>query len=115
LLLATEPKRVTMPLAGNDVTEAEIEVKVLYLVGIWVEALLYGTLLHHELYLSSRVVTGLYLFLFCAALPVFFRNNNCKNFSTTVFVMGNIFMFFLISMHSGQLRLHYPLQNGMSN
>ncbi|KAH6908274.1 hypothetical protein BKA70DRAFT_1189302 [Coprinopsis sp. MPI-PUGE-AT-0042] len=66
-------------------TEADIQYKLIYLVGIWVEAMLYGG----------------YLCLFAAALPILLRHSERKMVSSTVFLIGNFFMFILISLHSG--------------
>ncbi|KAH6874480.1 hypothetical protein BKA70DRAFT_1480184 [Coprinopsis sp. MPI-PUGE-AT-0042] len=69
---------------AGPLTVAEIQVKVIYLVGIWAEAMLYGT----------------YLCFFIAALPVLFRSNKFKSFPAAVFVMGNALMFILITIHT---------------
>ncbi|KAH6874498.1 hypothetical protein BKA70DRAFT_1577202 [Coprinopsis sp. MPI-PUGE-AT-0042] len=74
-------------LEGAGLTEAEVQLKVVYLVGVLVEAILYGV----------------YLCFFIAALPVLFRSNKFKSFPATVFVMGNTLMFVLISAHTSQL------------
>ncbi|KAH6874479.1 hypothetical protein BKA70DRAFT_257323 [Coprinopsis sp. MPI-PUGE-AT-0042] len=74
-------------LEGAGLTEAEVQLKVVYLVGVLVEAILYGV----------------YLCFFIAALPVLFRSNKFKSFPATVFVMGNALMFVLISAHTSIL------------
>ncbi|KAH6867315.1 hypothetical protein BKA70DRAFT_1497113 [Coprinopsis sp. MPI-PUGE-AT-0042] len=66
-------------------TEADIQYKLVYLVGIWIEAALYGG----------------YLCLFAAAFPILLRHSKRMMFSSTVFLIGNFFMFLLISLHSG--------------
>ncbi|KAH6874474.1 hypothetical protein BKA70DRAFT_1128967 [Coprinopsis sp. MPI-PUGE-AT-0042] len=68
----------------GPLTAAEVQLKVIYLVGIWAEAMLYGT----------------YLCIFIAALPVLFRSNKFKSFPAAVFVMGNALMFVLITIHT---------------
>ncbi|KAH6885107.1 hypothetical protein BKA70DRAFT_1338231 [Coprinopsis sp. MPI-PUGE-AT-0042] len=63
--------------------EAEFQLKVIYLVGTWMEALLYG----------------LYLCLFIGALVIFARKEVRKPFASKVFIGGNILMFLVISFH----------------
>ncbi|KAH6905715.1 hypothetical protein BKA70DRAFT_1430585 [Coprinopsis sp. MPI-PUGE-AT-0042] len=70
---------------GAGLTEADIQYKLVYLVGIWVEAVLYGG----------------YLCLFAAALPILLQLSKRKMVSSTVFFIGNVLMFLLISLHSG--------------
>ncbi|KAH6874496.1 hypothetical protein BKA70DRAFT_1350156 [Coprinopsis sp. MPI-PUGE-AT-0042] len=78
---------VATALEDAELTEAEVQLKVVCLVGVLVEAILYGV----------------YLCFFIAALPVLFRRNRFKSFPATVFVMGNTLMFVLISAHTSQL------------
>ncbi|KAH6874491.1 hypothetical protein BKA70DRAFT_1350132 [Coprinopsis sp. MPI-PUGE-AT-0042] len=65
-------------------TAAELDQKVIYLLGFWLEALLYG----------------LYLCLFVATIVVFAREDLKRPFASKVFLGGNTLMFILISMHN---------------
>ncbi|KAH6885065.1 hypothetical protein BKA70DRAFT_128742 [Coprinopsis sp. MPI-PUGE-AT-0042] len=75
---------MTTALEEAGITEADVQFRVIHLVGAWLEGLLYGV----------------YLCLFIAACPMLVRRNTLKNFSAAVFVKGNILMFVLISIHS---------------
>ncbi|KAH6892758.1 hypothetical protein BKA70DRAFT_1571538 [Coprinopsis sp. MPI-PUGE-AT-0042] len=75
---------MTNALEEVGVTEADVQLRIVHLVGVWLEGLLYGV----------------YLCLFIAAFPVLVRRSSLKNFSVTLFVNGNILMFVLISIHS---------------
>ncbi|KAH6885078.1 hypothetical protein BKA70DRAFT_1204915 [Coprinopsis sp. MPI-PUGE-AT-0042] len=65
-------------------TAAELDHKFIYLLGFWLEALLYG----------------LYLCLFVATIVVFAREDVKRPFASKVFLGGNTLMFILISMHN---------------
>ncbi|KAH6874481.1 hypothetical protein BKA70DRAFT_1240470 [Coprinopsis sp. MPI-PUGE-AT-0042] len=77
---------MTIPKALEEagITDADVQLRVIHLIGVWLEGLLYGVYLH----------------LFLAASPMLVRRNTLKNFSAAVFVMGNLLMFVLISIHS---------------
>ncbi|KAH6874470.1 hypothetical protein BKA70DRAFT_1449352 [Coprinopsis sp. MPI-PUGE-AT-0042] len=60
----------------------DVELRIICLVGVWLEGLLYGV----------------YLCLFIAAFPLLFRSKPLRNFSAAVFVVGNALMFVLISI-----------------
>ncbi|KAH6885091.1 hypothetical protein BKA70DRAFT_128904 [Coprinopsis sp. MPI-PUGE-AT-0042] len=70
---------------NSSLSEKELQFKIISLVGIWAEALLYG----------------LYFSLFVAALPVFVRGDVLRTFPAKVFLAGNTLMFLLISTHTG--------------
>ncbi|KAH6874489.1 hypothetical protein BKA70DRAFT_1480199 [Coprinopsis sp. MPI-PUGE-AT-0042] len=69
---------------GQALTEAEIQFKVIYLVAIWVEALLYG----------------LYFCLFMGAITIVAQKEAHKPFASKVFLGGNILIFIAISFHN---------------
>ncbi|KAH6885067.1 hypothetical protein BKA70DRAFT_1445291 [Coprinopsis sp. MPI-PUGE-AT-0042] len=75
---------MTKALEEAGITEADLQLRLLHLIGVWLQGFLYGV----------------YLCLFIAASPMLVQRNTLKNFSAAVFVMGNIFMFVLISIHS---------------
>jgi hypothetical protein len=111
--------------ATFGLTEAEQQLKVLYLIGILVEAVLYGASAHptyppalplvplfsllcaaHEsiypLKLKPGHWAGVYSGLFIAALPVLCTRQKFRTGGAGVFVLGNALMFVLTSCHSGQ-------------
>ncbi|KAH6874495.1 hypothetical protein BKA70DRAFT_1412836 [Coprinopsis sp. MPI-PUGE-AT-0042] len=75
---------MTTALEEAGITEADVQLRVINLLAVWLEALLYGV----------------YLCLFIAASPMLVRRSTLKIFSSAVFVMGNILMFVLISIHT---------------
>ncbi|KAH6874483.1 hypothetical protein BKA70DRAFT_1480191 [Coprinopsis sp. MPI-PUGE-AT-0042] len=72
-------------LTEAGLTEADVQLVVIWLVSFWLEGLLYG----------------IYLYLFTATLPVLFRNAP-RNASSTIFSIGNVLMFVVISIVTGQ-------------
>ncbi|KAH6885108.1 hypothetical protein BKA70DRAFT_1204937 [Coprinopsis sp. MPI-PUGE-AT-0042] len=74
----------TAEVLGASLTKGEVQLKAIYLVGTWVEALLYG----------------LYLCLFIGAIAVYARKEVHKPFASKVFLAGNILMFIGISFHN---------------
>ncbi|KAH6874471.1 hypothetical protein BKA70DRAFT_1449353 [Coprinopsis sp. MPI-PUGE-AT-0042] len=66
-------------------TKADIEVKIAYLAAVWLQGFLYGA----------------YLCFFIAALPILIHNNSLKNFSASIFFMGNMLIFALVSINCG--------------
>ncbi|KAH6867246.1 hypothetical protein BKA70DRAFT_1243697 [Coprinopsis sp. MPI-PUGE-AT-0042] len=74
---------------NSSLSEKELQFKIISLVGIWAEALLYG----------------LYFSLFVAALPVFVRGDVLRTFPAKVFLAGNTLMFLLISTHTAPVFL----------
>ncbi|KAH6885090.1 hypothetical protein BKA70DRAFT_1338183 [Coprinopsis sp. MPI-PUGE-AT-0042] len=75
---------------NHVLNEMECQLEVVYLVGIWLEALLYGV----------------YLCLFIAAIPTFVRPDVLKALSTKVFLAGNALMFITISIHNVSSVVH---------
>ncbi|KAH6885106.1 hypothetical protein BKA70DRAFT_1445328 [Coprinopsis sp. MPI-PUGE-AT-0042] len=73
----------TAEVLETSLTKGELQLKVIYLVGTWVEALLYG----------------IYLCLFIGALTIFAPKEVCKPFVSKVFLAGNVLMFMGISFH----------------
>ncbi|KAH6874482.1 hypothetical protein BKA70DRAFT_1480189 [Coprinopsis sp. MPI-PUGE-AT-0042] len=69
-------------LAEAGLTQRDVQLRVVCLVSVWLEGLLYGV----------------YLYLFIAAFLVLARRNPFRNFSSAVFVVGNVLMFVLISI-----------------
>ncbi|KAH6885075.1 hypothetical protein BKA70DRAFT_1574545 [Coprinopsis sp. MPI-PUGE-AT-0042] len=70
---------------GLVLTEAEVQRKVIYLVAIWAETLLYG----------------LYLCLFIRVVTIFAQKQAHKPFAAKVFLVGNVMIFIVISLHNG--------------
>ncbi|KAH6874472.1 hypothetical protein BKA70DRAFT_1480174 [Coprinopsis sp. MPI-PUGE-AT-0042] len=75
---------MTKALEEAGITEADVQLRVIHLVGVCLEGSLYGV----------------YLCLFLAASPTLVQRNSLRNFSAAVFVTGNILMFVLISIQS---------------
>ncbi|KAH6885070.1 hypothetical protein BKA70DRAFT_1467571 [Coprinopsis sp. MPI-PUGE-AT-0042] len=71
-------------LTEAGLTEADVQLIVIWLVSFWSEGLLYG----------------IYLCLFTAALPLLFRNA-LRNRSATIFFIGNVLMFVVVSIVTG--------------
>lgn len=65
-------------------TKAQVQLTVIYLISIWLEALLYG----------------LYFCLFLWAFSVFIQKDVRKPFASKVFLVGNTMMFLAISLHN---------------
>lgn len=83
--------------------EVVLKIKVVYLASIWLEGLLYGVDAFPHLlspHLTTR--TGVYLCLFMAALPILTRSAISKSFSPRLFLVGNVLIFVLVSINSGQ-------------
>ncbi|KAH6911231.1 hypothetical protein BKA70DRAFT_1269806 [Coprinopsis sp. MPI-PUGE-AT-0042] len=74
---------ITPVLAEAGLTDTDIQLKVVWLLGFCLECVLYGV----------------YVCLFMAALPVLIRGN--KNFSATIFLIGNVLIFVVASIESG--------------
>ncbi|KAH6885064.1 hypothetical protein BKA70DRAFT_1467552 [Coprinopsis sp. MPI-PUGE-AT-0042] len=72
-------------LEETGLTKVDIEVKISYLIAVWLQGFLYGV----------------YLCLFIAVLPILIRNSALKNFSAAVFFMGNMLIFILVSIICG--------------
>ncbi|KAH6885056.1 hypothetical protein BKA70DRAFT_1124211 [Coprinopsis sp. MPI-PUGE-AT-0042] len=75
-------------MTAKGLTEADnriIQIKVAYLVSVWLEGFLYGV----------------YLCLFIPALPILIRSKALKNPSSSIFFMGNVLIFILVSIHNG--------------
>ncbi|KAH6871358.1 hypothetical protein BKA70DRAFT_257537 [Coprinopsis sp. MPI-PUGE-AT-0042] len=71
-------------LAEAGLTDADVQVQVIWLVAFWLQGILYGV----------------YLGLFILAFPVLIWSNALKNFSATVFLVGNMLIFVLVSINS---------------
>ncbi|KAH6885061.1 hypothetical protein BKA70DRAFT_1445287 [Coprinopsis sp. MPI-PUGE-AT-0042] len=84
LILPAIDRMTVDELGEAGVTAADVQLKVMWLVAFWLEGLLYGV----------------YLGLFILAFPVLIRRNTLKNFSATVFLVGNMLMFVIISINS---------------
>ncbi|KAH6874516.1 hypothetical protein BKA70DRAFT_1577211 [Coprinopsis sp. MPI-PUGE-AT-0042] len=65
-------------------TEEELQLQAIYLVGIWLEALLYGA----------------YFFLFIAALGALTRRDTVKPLPSKIFFAGILSMFVFITVHN---------------
>ncbi|KAH6874475.1 hypothetical protein BKA70DRAFT_1480179 [Coprinopsis sp. MPI-PUGE-AT-0042] len=72
-------------LEETGLTKVDIEVKISYLIAVWLQGFLYGV----------------YLCLFIAVLPILIRSSALKNFSAAVFFMGNMLIFILVSIICG--------------
>ncbi|KAH6885068.1 hypothetical protein BKA70DRAFT_128769 [Coprinopsis sp. MPI-PUGE-AT-0042] len=72
-------------LEGSGLTKVDIEVKISYLIAVWLQGFLFGV----------------YLCLFVAVLPILVRNGALKNFSAAVFFMGNMLIFVFVSIICG--------------
>ncbi|KAH6871362.1 hypothetical protein BKA70DRAFT_1356092 [Coprinopsis sp. MPI-PUGE-AT-0042] len=79
-------------------SEDEIQRKIVYLAGIWAEALLYG----------------IYLCLFVAAVTVFRQKDGLGPPASKVFFVGNVLIFLIISFHNG-LNLATGVLNNLGN
>ncbi|KAH6874484.1 hypothetical protein BKA70DRAFT_1577195 [Coprinopsis sp. MPI-PUGE-AT-0042] len=80
-------------MASQELTEAGariIQLKLLFLVSVWLEGFLYG----------------IYLFLFIAALPILIQSKTLKKPSASVFFIGNVLIFTLVSIHTGLSIFH---------
>ncbi|KAH6908864.1 hypothetical protein BKA70DRAFT_1400384 [Coprinopsis sp. MPI-PUGE-AT-0042] len=84
-------------LAEAGLTEADIQLRMAYLIGFWLEGLLYGV----------------YLCLFIFAFPVLIRKHALKNTAAAVFVTGNVLMFVLISIFTSQSPVHFGLPGSL--
>jgi hypothetical protein len=86
-------------------TDQERQLEIVYLVGIWAEALLYGTPAYFVISHSMNFLLGVYLLLFMAAIPTFIRGGILKALPSQVFLAGNALMFIAISIHICKLAL----------
>jgi hypothetical protein len=87
---------------NGSLTPQQLEFQVIYLIGFWMETLLYGMSPMHLSRKPSFIephLQGLYFSLFLMALPIFIRSVLERTFSARVFLVGNVIMFLLISMH----------------
>jgi hypothetical protein len=81
----------------------ECELRVINVVGFWMEASLYGTSKFVSLERAKRCVSGLYLGLCVVACNPLLLRRSPEGFAAKVFLAGNLVLFVLIGIHYGTL------------
>ncbi|KAH6885057.1 hypothetical protein BKA70DRAFT_1445282 [Coprinopsis sp. MPI-PUGE-AT-0042] len=77
-------------LTDSEADARMMQLKALFLVSVWLVGFLYGV----------------YLFLFIAVLPILIPSKTLKSPSASVFFIGNVLIFTLVSIHSGLSLFH---------
>jgi hypothetical protein len=100
---------VAETLEDTGLVGEDVELELVYLAGVWLEAVLYGmsnlaikeleTISHCP---PSSLSSGVYIYLFVASLPFFTSGNKARNRSATIIFIGNVLMFIQITVHLGE-------------